>query len=96
MAYYKYNFTKAQWEKLESAYRWLLEHNPESNEAKKIEENPENIREIMLDAIENYIAICGLPFDTDDHGLLIGDAVDKYIEKHGGPSFEDCYIIISY
>ena len=86
-------------------YRYRDEFNLTEKEAvdlvkrnrKMLEEYSEEELEDMItntwEMLNDYIANCGLP-ETKEHDQLYGDALDEYLEKNGGPNFEDCRVII--
>lgn len=43
--------------------------------------------------VEYYVDVCGLP-ETSEHDILHHEALEEYLEKNGGLSWEDYRVII--
>lgn len=76
----KYNITEEERKALDNIWEHTLRNFPEGTETD------------MDKSLADYIENCGLP-ETDEHGALSGEALDKYLEENG-LSFEDIRTII--
>lgn len=83
--YDEFNLTEAEASELVKRNRKTLEEYSE--------EELEDMITNTWETLNDYIANCGLP-ETKEHDHLYGDALDEYLEKNGGPNFEDCRVII--
>lgn len=76
----KYNINEEERKTLELIWEKTLQNFPEGTETD------------MEKSLADYIENCGLP-ETDEHGALAGEDLDKYLEETG-LTFEDIRTII--